>query len=362
MNPQLQTLPQGLFTLADHEERARGVLSKTAWAYFSGGAADEITLRANRQQWDELRLLPRVMQPLAGASTQVNLLGHRLATPLLVAPMAYQRLAHTDGEMATALAAAAQGVGMVLSTQSSMPLESVAQAVRGDAGRGPLWFQLYLQSDRGITLDLVKRAELAGYEALVITVDAPCSGVRDRERRAGFTLPTGVAAVNLAPYGKLAADSLEQAPTWDDLAWLQTCTRLPIVLKGILHADDARQAARMGLAGVIVSNHGGRTLDTAVTAAQVLPGICQAVAADMVVLADGGIRRGTDMLKALALGARAVLAGRPVLYGLANAGAQGVAHVLRVLRDELEIAMALCGCASASQVASCTLYPTPSTS
>lgn len=275
--------------------------------------------------------------------------------------MAYQRLAHDDGELATVLAASAQGVGMVLSTQASMSLEAVAQAVRGDATRGPLWFQLYLQTDPGVTLDLVKRAELAGYEALVITVDAPCSGVRDRERRVGFALPEGIRAVNLAPYGKQPATTLDQAPTWDSIAWLQTRTRLPIVLKGILHVDDARQAARMNLAGIIVSNHGGRTLDTVPTASQVLPGIAQAVSADMAVLADGGIRRGTDVLKALALGAHAVLLGRPVLHGLAHAGAHGVAHVLRLLRDELEIAMALCGCASPSQAHAGLLYPCAAT-
>ncbi len=360
MTPSIQTLPRDLHTLADHEAAAQQRLSSQAWAYFSGGAADEVTLRANQQQWASLTLAPRVLQSLSNANTQCRLMGKGLLAPILVAPMAYQCMAHADGELATALAASAQGAGMVLSTQASVSLESVAQAVRADATRGPLWFQLYLQTDSGVTLDLVKRAELAGYEALVITVDAPCSGVRDRERRAGFALPEGISAVNLAPYGPQASTTLDQAPTWDSIAWLQTRTRLPIVLKGILHVDDARQAARINLAGVIVSNHGGRTLDTVPTASQVLPGIAQAVAADMVVLADGGIRRGTDVLKALALGAHAVLLGRPVLHGLTNAGAQGVAHVLRVLRDELEIAMALCGCASTSGIATqahaCLLY------
>jgi len=215
----------------------------------------------------------------------------------------------------------------------------------------------------------VQRAEAAGYEALVLTVDAPTSGARDRERRAGFRLPPGVRAVNLdglppppvvtlGPGQSALFDGLlRHAPTWDDVAWLQAQTRLPILLKGVLHEDDARQAARLGLGGVIVSNHGGRTLDTAPATAQVLPRIVDALAGGMPVLVDGGIRRGTDVLKAVALGANAVLLGRPYIHGLANAGAMGVAHVLRLLRDELEIAMALCGCSRLDQATRNLLYP-----
>jgi 4-hydroxymandelate oxidase len=270
--------------------------------------------------------------------------------------MAYQSLAHPDGEHATALAAAAQGAGLVFSTQASAPLDEIATAFLPEAGRGPLWFQLYLQPDRGFTQALVQRAEDAGYEALVLTVDAPVQGARDRERRAGFRLPANVSAVNLAglrnpPPRALDAgqsvlfdDLLTHAPGWDDVAWLRSITRLPVLLKGILHPDDARQAITCGAAGLIVSNHGGRTLDTAVTTAAALPRVAQAVQGDVPLLVDGGIRRGTDVLKAIGLGARAVLVGRPVLQGLANAGATGVAHVLRLLRDELEIAMALTGC------------------
>jgi 4-hydroxymandelate oxidase len=349
-------IPPGLVSLADHEAHARSVLDAKAWAYFSGGAADEHTLRANPDAWQQISLLPRVLRPLAGGHTRVPLLGRTLAHPILLAPVAYQRLAHPDGEIASALAASALEAGLVLSTQSSTRLEDVAQAFGNAPGRGPLWFQLYLQHDRGFNRELVQRVERAGFEALVLTVDAPCHGARDRERRAGFRLPAGITAVNLAglppapqrppePGQSALFDGLlQQAPTWDDIAWLQSLTRLPVLLKGILHPDDARQAAALQAGGVIVSNHGGRTLDTTPATATVLPRIVNAVQGDLPVLVDGGIRRGTDVLKAMAQGASAVLIGRPYVYGLANAGAHGVAHVLRLLRDELEIAMALTGC------------------
>ena len=358
--PQRHTLPTDLFTLADHERHALARLDGPVWAYFSGGAADEITLRANRSAWDALTLAPRVLRPLAGGHTRCKLLGRTLAHPIMLAPVAFQRLAHPDGELATAYAAAALGAGLVLSTQASQPLEAVAQAMLGDAGRGPLWFQLYLQPDRGQTRALVQRAEAAGYEALVLTVDAPCSGVREREWRAGFRLPPGIRAVNL-PVGAGALASggagssalfnglLHHAPTWDDVQWLQSITRLPVLLKGVLHPEDARTALAHGVAAVIVSNHGGRTLDTTPSTASVLPRIADATGGALPLLVDGGIRRGTDVLKAVALGASAVLVGRPIVWGLAHSGAAGVAHVLRLLRDELEAAMALTGCATLAQ-------------
>lgn len=359
-----QTVPASVVNLADHEQQARQHLNDNAWAYFSGGAGDEITLRANPSAWQALPLQPRVLRRLVGGHTRTTLLGRPLAHPILLAPVALQCLAHIDGELATAYAAAALGAGMVLSTQSSTPLEAVAQAFLGDAGRGPLWFQLYLQHDRGFTRALVQRAEAAGYEALVLTVDAPVSGIRDRERRAGFHLPPSIRAVHLeglAPrpvlplrvgQSALFDDLLHDAPTWDDVQWLQSITRLPVLLKGILHPADAQQAAALGVAGLIVSNHGGRTLDTSLATAQALPAVVQAVQGRLPVLVDGGIRRGTDVFKALALGASAVLVGRPAIYGLAHAGAAGVAHVLRLLRDELEATMALMGCATLVEISS----------
>lgn len=360
--PILGKIPPGVVTLADHEDHARRVLDPNALAYFAGGAGDELTLADNRAAWDRLRLLPRVLAPLAGGHTRLQLLGRSLAHPILLAPIAYQRLAHPEGELATAHAAAAQEAGLVVSTQASQSLEAVARAMDGDPARGPLWFQLYLQHDQGFNRELIGRVESAGYEALVLTVDAPCNGARDRERRAGFRLPAGVAAVNLAGIAPPPARSpqagssalfdglLRQAPTWADVEWLQVQTRLPVILKGVLHPEDARLAARLGVRGLIVSNHGGRTLDTALATAEALPAVVEAVAGALPVLVDGGIRRGTDVLKALALGASAVLVGRPYVCGLANAGALGVAHVIRLLRDELEIAMALCGCATLEHI------------
>ena len=369
--PKVAAIPAGVVTLGDHENHARKVLDDNAQAYFYGGAGDGLTLHDNCQAWSTLKLQPRVLQPLADGHTRTQLLGKTLAHPIFLAPVAYQRMAHPDGELATAHAAAALGAGMVLSTQSSTSLESVAAAVlnaSNSATRGPLWFQLYMLHNRGFTKDLVQRAEAAGYEALVVTVDASTQGYRDRERRANFKLPVGVSAVNLAglhdeqtaelkPGQSALFDGLlSTAPTWADIEWLQSITRLPIILKGILHEDDARQAANMALAGIVVSNHGGRTLDTAVATADVLPRIAHKLAGDIPILVDGGIRRGTDVLKAIALGATAVMVGRPYVYGLANAGAVGVAHVLRLLRDELEVAMALCGCATLAEVSSKVIF------
>lgn len=314
-------------------------------AYLLGGAGDEITLRANLQAWQDLRLWPRTLRSLAGSHTRIELLGRTWPTPLLVAPMAHQMLAHPHGEQGTAMAAASQGVGLVLGCQASQRLESVARAVQADALRGPLWFQLYLQPRPDDTLALVRRAESAGFEALVLTIDAPVQGVRDRELRTGFSLPPHLSAVNLAPAPAESLDSLlARAPTGDDIAWLRRQTRLPLLLKGVLHPADATAAVAMGIDGLIVSNHGGRTLDTAVATAHALPAVVKAVAGAVPVMVDGGIRRGTDVIKALALGASAVLVGRPVLAGLAEEGAMGVARVLRRLLDECVAAQALCGC------------------
>lgn len=345
-----------LVCLEDYEHQAQRRLSPANLAFFSGAAADGISLKRNQQAWQDLTLLPRVLQPLGDGHTRIELLGRHRTHPILLAPVAHQRLAHPDGERASAWAASALEAGMVLSMQSNTSLEDVAHAYGPMPGAAGLWFQLYLHGDRARTLGLVRRAEQAGYEALVLTVDAPVSGTRDLERRAGWHLPPGVQAVHLVqdnaeppapsrPAGQTWCQGLlQQAPTWDDVAWLLSQTRLPVLLKGILHPNDARQAARLGVAGVIVSNHGGRVLDTSPASAAMLPRICEAIQGDLDILVDGGIRRGTDVLKAMALGARAVLIGRPYVFALSCAGAHGVAHVLRLLRDELEMAMALCGC------------------
>lgn len=348
-------MTEPIVNLHDYEHAAQVALSVAAWAYFSGGAADEITLNHNMAAWQNLRLSPRLLQDLRGGHTRCRLLGREWPMPLLVAPMAYQRWAHPDGESGMALAAAAQGCGLVLSHQTSTPLQEVAALTEHEPARGPLWFQLYWLADRGALRELLAQSEAAGFEALVLTVDAPVHGVRDRERRHGMPLPEGVKAAHWPtsdpknkPSTGLCGGLADAAPTWADVQWLMGQTRLPVMLKGITHPQDAVQAVELGAAGVIVSNHGGRVLDTLPATAELLPRIVQAVRQhhpQALVLVDGGIRRGTDLFKALALGADAALIGRPALYGLAHAGARGAAHVLRLMRDELEATMALTGCA-----------------
>lgn len=345
--PRLDGIPREIAALADYEAFARDRLDDNAWAYLAGAAGDGLTLAANRTAFDSLSLWPRVLRGSAGASTRIELLGLDLAHPVLLAPVAYQRLFHPDGEAATAMAASAVDALMVAATLSSVPMEAIAARAEG----APQWFQLYLQPDRGVTLALLRRAEAAGFSAVVLTVDAPINGLRNAEQRAGFALPPGIGAANLADLpapeardGHLVFDiAMAHAPGWDDIAWLVARTRLPVVLKGILHPDDAREAVSRGAAGIIVSNHGGRTLDTLVPAITALPRVTEAVAGAVPLLLDGGVRRGTDVLKALALGARAVLVGRPYAMALAAAGPLGVAHGIKLIVEELAVAMALTG-------------------
>lgn len=363
--PRIESLPEGLANLADFEAPAQARVDAAAWAYLNGGAADEITLRANRAAWDAIQLQPRVLRDLAGGHTRVKLLGRELLHPTLLAPMAYQRLFHADGELAIAHAAAAQGAGLILSAQASVDMEAVAAPMLADASAGPLWFQLYWRDDRDFMRALLRRIEAAGFQALVLTVDAPVHGARDRERRVGFKLPDDVRAVNLGGLKKplnlqpgqsaLFDGLMPRAATWREIDWLRAESRLPLLLKGVTHADDAREAVARGAAGVIVSNHGGRTLDTVPPTAELLPAVRAAV--EVPVLVDGGIRRGTDVLKAMALGANAVLLGRPYVHALAASGALGVAHALRLLRDELEIAMALSGCKTLADAGPALLWP-----
>lgn len=345
--------------LADHEMWARDRMDPALNAIIHGGAGDEITLRANEQAWKDLSLWPRVLAGHSLPSLEMDLLGRRWPTPVAVAPMAQQGRLHPDGERAVGLAASALGVGMVLSMQSNHPMEQIAQDVISTAHRGPLWFQLYHLGDRSWSHDLLHRAAVAGYEAVVVTVDAPIQGVRDRERRhpsppmLGLTQPHMPAACRP---GQDLATLLESSATRADIEWLIQSSPLPVLLKGILHPEDARWACACGAQGIIVSNHGGRVLDTVPATAVVLPLIVESVNGQLPVLVDGGIRRGTDILKALAMGAGAVLVGRPVAHGLFNAGAQGVAHVLRLLMDELQAAMALCGVSDMASVTNRLLF------
>ncbi|WP_265949026.1 alpha-hydroxy acid oxidase [Dechloromonas sp. A34] len=365
--PLLDGIPRDIAAVADYAAYARRRLDDNAWAYLDGAAADELTRGWNRRAFDSLALLPRVMADVAGGHCRTTLFGRELPCPILLAPVAWQKLFHPDGELATAYVAAALGVGMVLSTLASCSIEEVAAAA-GQGGDGPRWFQLYLQPERSLNEELIRRAEAAGYEAIVFTVDASLNGIRNREQRVGFQLPPGIEAVNLrrpqdpddaegfarrerslaekrqrrGP-SNVFDDLMHCAPTWADLDWLLAKTRLPVIVKGVLHPDDAARAVDQGAAGIVVSNHGGRTLDTLPASLDALPAIAQRLGGRVPTLLDGGIQRGTDIFKAIALGASAVLIGRPYLHALAAAGPFGIAHVLRLLQDELEATMALCG-------------------
>ena len=324
------------------ERELIALLGEGAYGYFAGGAGDEITLRDNEASWSRLALRPRMLVDVGERSHSVSLLGRDLPHPILVAPMAYQKHAHADGEVAMAQAAAATDTTFVLSSQTTTSIPDVAAA----APNGRRWFQLYVFRDRAISLDLVAQAREHGYEALVITVDFPVAGWRERDKRSGFRVEHPV-AVN--PGGEpLTTEELfaqhDPTLTWDGIAEFADAAQMPVLLKGILRPDDAERAVDAGVAGVIVSNHGGRQLDTVLSGADALPPIVEAVGGRIDVLVDGGIRRGWDVAKALALGADAVLVGRPLLWGLARAGQAGVEAVMRQLLDELDSSLALLGC------------------
>ena len=344
--------------LAEIELSARERLAPLAYEYYVGGANDEVTVRENRAAFERLALRYRVLVDVSRRSTSTTVLGTPVAFPVLVAPTAFQRLACDDGEMATARAAAASGTVMVLSTASTCTIEDV-----GAIG-GHLWFQLYVYADRGLTKGLVERAEEAGMRAIVLTVDAPILGRRERDLRNRFHLPDGVRLANVPSSGSVPmptghgesglanhfASGIDAGLTWKDVEWLRSITRLPVLIKGIVRGDDAARAVEHGAAGIIVSNHGGRQLDTAIASVRALPEVADAVAGRAEVLLDGGVRRGTDVIKALALGARAVLVGRPVVWGLAAGGEGGARRVLELLRAEVDLAMALCGCPTVGDI------------
>ncbi len=345
--------------LSDYEAIARETLPQMAFDYYASGANDEITLRENDRAYDRIRLKYRVLRDISQRTTATTLLGHDLHMPVIVAPTAFQRMAHPDGEIATVRAAGEAGTLMIVSTLSTTSIEDVTAAAAG-----PVWFQLYVYKDREATADLVRRAEACGCSALVLTVDAQVWGRRERDVRNRFHLPDGLAIKNLMPAGKeqfpqeaqgsgLAAyvvSLFDQTLSWSDVDWLCGLTSLPVLLKGIVHPDDARLAIDHGAAGVIVSNHGGRQLDTAPATIEVLPEIVAAVDGRLPIIIDGGVRRGTDVVKALALGAQAVAIGRPVLWGLAAGGQQGVGDVLAMLRSEIDTAMGLCGAATVDEL------------
>lgn len=337
-----------LASVAEMAPLARAMLPADVWDYFAGGAGTERTVRANEEAFQRLALLPRMLVDVSARDLGTTVLGTPVAGPVGVAPTSYHVLAHPDGEAATARAAGEAGLLNIVSVFSSVSLEEVAKA-----SAGAQWFQLYCLRDRGVTRALIERAEAAGYRAIVLGVDLPVIGYRDRDIRNGFGLPDGVHPVNLPPAGGggrgLALTELNDVLvgpdlTWDDVEWVRGLTNLPLVIKGVLAPPDAERAAGLGARGVLVSNHGGRQVDGSVASMTVLPEVVEAVGDRCEVYLDGGVRRGTDVLKAVALGARTVFVGRPVLWGLTLGGASGVLAVLRMYLRELDLVMAACGC------------------
>jgi 4-hydroxymandelate oxidase len=346
--------------LTDFEPLAKAKMSAMGWEYVTAGAGDELTLRWNVEAYQRIRLKARVLVDGSNVDPRVTLFGQEHSFPILLAPTSSHKLTHPEGELATARGASAAGATMVVSCFANTSLEDVAAVATS-----PLWFQLYAQPDRGFTRDLVQRAEAAGYRALCLTVDTPISGARNRETRAKVILPPLPNLSGFKGVGKgVRIDSLEiytsvldASLSWKDVEHLLSYATIPLLLKGVLNADDADRAVKTGVAGIMVSNHGGRNLDTAPATIDALPFVSDKVAARVPVLVDGGIRRGTDVLKALALGANAVLIGRPYLYGLGAAGEAGVTKVLNILQREFEMAMVLTGRTTIANIDRSVLWP-----
>lgn len=343
--------------VADYERAARERLPTAIYDYIAGGAWDEVTLKSNCTAYDQWRLRPRMMVGVGQRDLTVNLLGTPLSMPIGIAPTAYHKLADPEGELATVRAAGAAGTLMCVSTMATTSLEDVAAAATG-----PLWFQTYIFKDRGFALDLAARAKAVGYRALVLTLDTPVLGRRERDFRNHFELPPGIEMRNLtlrgatsgqyeSPMARMSKEMFDPTLTWQEVAWFVETVQMPVLVKGILSFQDVKPAREAGIAGLIVSNHGGRQLDGAIATLDALREIAPvAQALDFDVMVDGGVRRGTDVLKALALGAKMVFVGRPVLWGLAMEGEAGVRAVLEILRSELDTALALLGCSSVAAV------------
>ncbi|MBA2383695.1 MAG: alpha-hydroxy-acid oxidizing protein [Actinobacteria bacterium] len=339
--------------VGDYERLAEQTLEPGAFGYYAGGAGDERALAGNVSAWERLRLRPRVLVDVSEVAAETTVLGTRVSMPLLVAPTAIQRLAHPDGEPGMARAAAAAGTLMCLSTLATATPAEVAVAAPGAAR----WFQLYVFRDRGVTRAFVEQAVEHGYGAIVLTVDAPRLGRRERDLRTGFRVPAEITVPSMAALGGWEGatplellGAIDPSLTWNDLEELRAISSLPLVLKGVQTAEDAELACAHGVEAIVVSNHGGRQLDAVAPTAELLPEVVEAVAGRIEIYVDGGIRRGSDVVKALALGARAVLAGRAPLWGLAAGGEEGARRVLELLHDEIELALALCGCASPGAV------------
>ncbi len=354
----MQRVPPTLFCLEDYESAARAVLNAMAYEYLASGVADDVTLRWNRAAYQQLKILPRIMVDVSAIDTTVEIFGRRHSLPILLAPTGYHRLFHEEGEIASAQGADRCQATLVAASFATIDYRTVRQH-----SKGPMWFQLYVQPDRGYTRALLDEVVDSGCEAVCVTADFPVNSPRDRERRVSFALPAGMSRANLSRLGDggyhAGADAVRhelynavRAPdvTWKDIEWLRSFLRVPLLLKGVARADDARTAVAAGCDGLMVSNHGGRSVDGIPASIDLLPRIAEAVGGSATILVDGGIRRGTDVLKALALGAQAVMIGRPYLYGLALNGAQGVADVVNILATELRMAMGNTGCASLADI------------
>lgn len=342
-----------LLNLFDYETAAADKMAAPYYAYYAGGVADNLSVRDNRAAFERLRLRPRMFRNVSQQSLKTAVSNIPQTMPLMIAPAAMHKLAHPDGELGTARAAKALGITQLLSTMSTVAVEEITAVGHN------VWFQLYLFKDREVSKRIVQRAEAAGCQALVLTVDVPVAGLRENLVRAGFRTPDTLPFPNLVVEGKegwqtdllrTVAQNFDAALTWDDIAWLRDISSLPIWVKGILREDDAQLAVEAGVDGIIVSNHGGRQLDTAVAPIDALPEVVAAVGDSVDILLDGGVRRGSDVLKAIARGAKAVLLGRPPLWGLAVNGQAGATHVLELLRDELLNVMAQCGCATIEDI------------
>ena len=339
---------EDIVSLPDMELAAKRVMSHMAYEFVASGVADEHTLRWNTEAFEKIRLRPRILQDVAKTSTEVSLFGRTLQSPVLLAPTSFHRLYHPDGELGTARGAGAAGATYVVSTNTTTPIKEIA-----DAATAPLWFQLYIQSDRGFTKEVVERVQAAGCQALCLTVDFPTGGPRNRQEKAKFKLPPSLSTPymydrNMGLRRDIAGDRPTQ--TWKDVEWLKSFTRVPLLLKGVMTAEGAQRGIVAGADGIIVSNHGARNLDGLPATIDALPEVVTAVGGKVPILMDGGVRRGTDIVKALALGARAVLIGRPYVYGLAVGGADGVNRVLSLLNRELRMSLMLLGRSSVSSV------------
>ncbi len=356
-----------VLNLREYETVARRLLDPVFYDYVAGGARDEVTVRANEEGFARLALLPRVLTGAGAPDLRTTLFGTPTDLPVVLSPTAFHRLAHPDGELATARAAARAGAVMTVSMASTTSVADIAAAAREAApGTDPrLWFQLYVQPEAEVTDALVRRAEAAGCSALVLTVDSPVLGIHERNKRNGFDdLPPGVVCENLRDLTRGEPGHIRQIAMSPDLSWdhvdrLRETTRLPIVLKGVLHPGDGRTAVEHGVDGLVLSNHGGRQLDTSPATVDLLPEMLAATGGSLPVLLDGGVRRGTDAVKALALGAAAVGIGRPVVWGLAAGGEAGVAHVLEMMREEIDHTLALCGAARPADLTPDLVRPLP---